>query len=147
MRKIAWLFLISSLCLTIACSSQNTTTSETSTDNKDTAGLAPPNNTSPPADADNTARNADTSTLAETATAQGESKVDIDITAAIRKAVLDDKALSVNAHNAKIITNNGVVTLRGPVKSEEEKRSIEAKARQVAGVTRVDNLLEVEKYP
>jgi len=53
----------------------------------------------------------------------------------------------VNAHNVKIMTSNGVVTLRGPVKSEDEKKSIEAKAKQVAGVTRVENLLEVEKNP
>jgi len=145
MRRLAWLLLVSSLCLTIACTNENKTTSDTTTENKDAAGLAP--STPPATDADNTARNADNSTLAETATAQGESKADIDITAAIRKAVVDDKALSVNAHNVKIITNNGIVALRGPVKSEEEKRSIEAKAKQVAGVTRVDNLLEVEKAP
>ena len=50
----------------------------------------------------------------------------------------------MNAHNVKIITSGGVVTLRGPVNSPQEKAAIEAKAKQVAGVTRVDNLLEVE---
>jgi osmotically-inducible protein OsmY len=80
-------------------------------------------------------------------TAQSETEADIQISAAIRKAVVDDKALSVNAHNVKITTANGLVTLRGPVKSEQEKSSIESKAKQVAGVTRVDNLLEVEKAP
>ena len=58
---------------------------------------------------------------------------------------MDDKALSVNAHNVKIMTSSGVVTLRGPVKSDAEKQSIESKAKQVAGVTSVNNLLEVEQ--
>ena len=53
-------------------------------------------------------------------------------------------SLSTNAHNVKIVTSAGTVTLRGPVKSTEEKATIEAKAKQVAGVTRVDNLLEIE---
>ena len=51
--------------------------------------------------------------------------------------------MSVNAHNVKIITKNGVVTLRGPVKSPEEKDTIAAKAKQVAGVKNVDNQLEI----
>lgn len=145
MRKIVWMLLISSLCLTIACSNEPSS-SETTTTATDSKGLS--ESTPPEAkDADNTARNAENSTAGETATAQSESKADIEITAAIRKAVVDDKALSVNAHNVKIITANGVVTLRGPVKNEEEKRAVEAKAKQVAGVTQVNNLLEVEKNP
>jgi osmotically-inducible protein OsmY len=58
-----------------------------------------------------------------------------------------DDSLSSNAHNVKIITNGGVVTLRGPVKSVEEKATVEAKARQVAGVVRVDSFLEIEANP
>ena len=54
-----------------------------------------------------------------------------------------DKSLSTNAHNVKIITTDGVVTLRGPVKSAAEKATIAAKAQQVAGVSRVDNQLEI----
>ena len=54
-----------------------------------------------------------------------------------------DKSLSTNAHNVKIITTGGVVTLRGPVKSAAEKDTIGAKAQQTAGVTRVDNQLEI----
>ena len=68
---------------------------------------------------------------------------DLAITQAIRKAVVADKALSTNAHNVKIITANGVVTLRGPVSSPEEKETIAAKAKQVAGVKSVDNKLEI----
>ena len=144
MRRIVGLLLVSSLCVMFGCSNQPSTTEPSSKEKE----AAPAPSTPPPAaDADNTARNADTSVLAETPTSQSESKADIDTTAAIRKAVVDDKALSVNAHNVKIMTSNGVVTLRGPVKSEDEKKSIEAKAKQVAGVTRVENLLEVEKNP
>lgn len=68
---------------------------------------------------------------------------DLKLTQSIRKAVVADDSLSVNAHNVKIITQGGVVTLRGPVKNEDEKRKIEEKARAVSGVTRVDNLLEI----
>ena len=74
---------------------------------------------------------------------QSNSKSDMAITQEVRKAVVADKALSTNAHNVKIITKNGVVTLRGPVKSPEEKDTIAAKAKQVAGVKNVDNQLEI----
>jgi hyperosmotically inducible protein len=74
---------------------------------------------------------------------QSENEVDRTITQNIRRAVTADDSLSTNAKNVKIITNDGTVTLRGPVKSEKEKAEIEAKAKQVAGVKRVDNQLEV----
>lgn len=70
---------------------------------------------------------------------------DRDITAAIRRAVVGDKALSFTAKNVKIITVGGKVTLRGPVKSDEEKSAIEAKAKATTGVSAVDNQLEVKK--
>jgi len=70
---------------------------------------------------------------------------DRDITAAIRRAVVADKALSFTAKNVKIITVGGKVTLRGPVKSDEEKSSIEQKAKAATGVSDVDNQLEVKK--
>ena len=53
-------------------------------------------------------------------------------------------ALSMNAHNVKIITTDGVVTLRGPVKSPQEKTAVGAVAQRASGVKRVDNQLEVE---
>ena len=96
-------------------------------------------------DADNTERNVrdrDSKTL--TPMDQSENKADRTITQRIRKAVVADHSLSTNAKNVKIITNNGVVTLRGPVKSEHEKTKIVAKAQQAAGVTKVDDQLEVE---
>ena len=70
---------------------------------------------------------------------------DRDITAAIRRSVVGDKALSFNAKNVKIITVGGKVTLRGPVKSDDEKAAIESKAKSTAGVSAVDNQLEVKK--
>ncbi len=65
------------------------------------------------------------------------------ITQKIRKAVHEDNSLSTYAHNVKIITQDGKVTLRGPVRSEDEKSNIEAKAVAVAGQGNVTNQLEV----
>jgi osmotically-inducible protein OsmY len=93
---------------------------------------------------DNTARNAaDQNEGAKTAGDQSENEQDRQITQEVRKAVTADDSLSTDAKNVKIITNDGIVTLRGPVKSAKEKSDIEAKAKQVAGVKRVDNQLEV----
>ena len=96
-------------------------------------------------DADDTARNVrDRGDKTLTPMDQGGSAADRDISAAVRKAVVEDAALSTNAHNVKIITVDGVVTLRGPVKSAAEKASIVAKAQKTSGVKRVDNQLEIE---
>jgi hyperosmotically inducible protein len=96
-------------------------------------------------DADNTARNSrDRDGATQTAGDQAENETDRTISANVREAVVADNGLSMNAHNVKIVTSGGTVTLRGPVKSSEEKAAIESKAKQVAGVTRVDNLLEIE---
>lgn len=93
---------------------------------------------------DNSGKNVrDRNPAAVTAGDQSNDKSDLTITQQIRKAVMADKALSTNAQNVKIITAEGVVTLRGPVKSADEKASIAEKAKQVAGVTRVDNQLEI----
>lgn len=70
---------------------------------------------------------------------------DRDITAAIRRSVVADGALSFTAKNVKIIVSGGKVTLRGPVKSDAERSSIEAKAKSASGVSEVDNQLEVKK--
>jgi len=83
---------------------------------------------------------------AKTPIDQNENQVDIDITANIRKQVVATE-MSVNAQNVKIITQDGKVTLRGPVKSAEEKQKIESIALSVAGADKVDNQLEVEVQP
>jgi len=106
----------------------------------DTTTTAPSAQTAP----DNTGRNArdrDGSTL--TPGDQSESKADLDLTQRIRRAVVADKSLSTTGHNIKIITVNGTVTLRGPVKSEKEREKIVAQARKLAGKKQVENELEV----
>lgn len=89
---------------------------------------------------DNTKRNKDQSATADQ---QKMNPADRETTQKIRKAIMDDKSLSTYAHNVKIITRNGKVTLRGPVRSEDEKHAIEAKAADVAGAENVTNDLEV----
>jgi osmotically-inducible protein OsmY len=69
---------------------------------------------------------------------------DRDITQQIRRAIMKDKTLSTYAHNVKIITQNGQVTLKGPVRSDDEKRAIEAKAAQIAGEDKVTSELDIK---
>ena len=71
-------------------------------------------------------------------------KKDIKITTKIRKALIKDKSLSVNAHNIKIITSNRLVTLRGIVEYAGESLAIEKIAKKTRGVLRVDNQLEIK---
>lgn len=86
-------------------------------------------------------RDASDSTL--TPLNQGNSKADIALTRKIRRAVYRDKTLSTSAHNIKIITWEGKVTLRGPVKTESEKSRIVAKASEIAGSSAVVDQLEI----
>jgi hyperosmotically inducible periplasmic protein len=62
----------------------------------------------------------------------------------IRKALMSDKSLSTYAHNVKVICTNGRVTLKGPVRSEEEKQTVETKATEIAGTGNVVNELSVK---
>lgn len=68
-----------------------------------------------------------------TADQQKMNKADRDLTAQIRKSIMADKSLSTYAHNIKVISQDGVVTLKGPVHSDDEKKAIVAKAVEVAG--------------
>ena len=100
-----------------------------------------------PPDADNTGKNVrDREDRTLTPMDQSNKKEDIDVTANIRKALMDDGSLSTNARNVKIITRDGVVTLRGPVDTEQEKVAIARTAQSVAGVRRVDNQLEIDTH-
>jgi hyperosmotically inducible protein len=74
---------------------------------------------------------------------QSESEADRTISQNIRHAIVTDQSVSTNGKNVKIITVDGAVTLRGPVRGEKEKTNIGAKAQQVIGVTTVDNQLEI----
>ncbi|UFS71476.1 BON domain-containing protein [Geomonas sp. RF6] len=78
-----------------------------------------------------------------TADQQKENPADRKMTQQIRKAITKNKSLSTKAHNVKIITRGGQVSLRGPVKSEEEKQIVEQAATQVAGEGKVTNELTV----
>jgi len=96
------------------------------------------------APADNTKKNErDSDSATKTPLDQGGSEADRTMTAEIRKGVVGADGLSMNAKNVKIITKDGLVTLRGPVKSEDEKNKIASIATDVAGVKRVDNQLEI----
>jgi len=75
---------------------------------------------------------------------QKENRSDRDITQQIRQEILKDKSLSTYAHNVKIITQNGMVTLKGPVRSEDEKKTVEAKASEVAGENKVTSELDIK---
>lgn len=117
-------------------------------DRRDTTVAAEHRDAANAPDVDNTKRNArdaDGHTL--TPLDQGESEADRTITQQIRKQVVGKDDFSVNAKNVKIITADGVVTLRGPVKSPEEKATIASFAAKTAGVKRVDNQLEIERNP
>ena len=93
---------------------------------------------------DNSGRNVrDADGTTKTSGDQSESEADRTITQNVRQAVTADDSISTNGKNVKIITVDGTVTLRGPVKSEQEKTNIAAKAQQIAGVKQVDNQLEI----
>ena len=94
--------------------------------------------------ADNTAKNErDASGETQTSGDQSNSPEDIKITADIRRAIVAEKSLSMTAKNVKIITVNGMVTLRGPVNTAEEKAMIAKLAHSAAGKAKIDNQLEV----
>jgi hyperosmotically inducible protein len=99
----------------------------------------------PPA-SDNTKTNArDRQPSAVTADQQKNNKIDLETTRQIRKALMDDKSLSTYAHNVKVVTRGGKVTLKGPVRSEEERQTVAAKAAEVAGAGNVTNQLSIAK--
>lgn len=75
---------------------------------------------------------------------QLENESDRKITQSLRKALKSDDTLSANAKNIKIITKNGVVTLRGVVDSIQEKNTIDDLINQVRGIRRVDDQLDVK---
>jgi len=95
--------------------------------------------------ADNTAiTQRDQNANEATADRQKENRSERDITQRIRKGIMLDKSLSTYAHNVKIVTQNGQVTLKGPVRSEDEKRAVEAKAAEVVGENKVTSQLDIK---
>lgn len=82
---------------------------------------------------------------APTADQQKNNVADRDLTKRIRQSIMSDKSLSTYAHNVKVISQNGLVTLKGPVRSEDEKAAIEAKALEVVGdKTKISNQMSVK---
>jgi hyperosmotically inducible periplasmic protein len=95
--------------------------------------------------ADNTKQNSsEQNKNTETAEKQSNSKDDLALTQKIRQAVMKDGSLSMNAKNVKIIAQDGKITLKGPVDSQQEKDTIGAAAGEIAGKDKVDNQLEVK---
>jgi osmotically-inducible protein OsmY len=78
-----------------------------------------------------------------TADQQKMNDSDRELTRKIRRSIMDDKSLSTYAHNVKVISQNGSVTLKGPVRSEDEKSALEAKAVAIAGSGKIINELSV----
>jgi len=106
------------------------------------AALAEDNEKTKP---DNTVTNdRDRSGETKTSGDQSNSSADLKITQAIRQALMKDRELSTTAKNIKVITANGQVTLRGPVKSAQEKAKIDQIAKSAAGGAQVDDQLDVE---
>jgi hyperosmotically inducible protein len=94
--------------------------------------------------ADNTKVNTrDRAKDAVTADQQKENAGDRELTQKIRQSLMKDKGLSTYAHNVKVIAQDGQVTLKGPVRSDEESRTVEAKATEVAGAGHVTNQMSV----
>jgi hyperosmotically inducible periplasmic protein len=106
------------------------------------AGAQDSNQTTAP---DNTKVNQrDRNSAEPTADQQKMNPADRETTRQIRQALTKDKSISTYGHNVKVITQNGMVTLKGPVRSDEEKQSIEAKAKEIAGPDKVTDELEVK---
>jgi hyperosmotically inducible protein len=95
---------------------------------------------------DNTETNVrDRSGETQTSGDQSNSSADLKITQAIRQALIKDGELSTTAKNIKVITANGQVTLRGPVKTVQEKAKVDQIARSAAGGAQIDNQLDVKE--
>jgi hyperosmotically inducible periplasmic protein len=96
-------------------------------------------------DAENTKQNSsEQNKNTENAEKQSNSKDDLALTQKVRQAVMKDGSLSMNAKNVKIIAQDGKITLKGPVDSQQEKDTIGTKAGEIAGKNKIDNQLEVK---
>ncbi len=105
-------------------------------------GQSAPSSSTSSTQQDNSARN---KSQRKTAEQQSEGSSDRQTTAKIRRAIVGDKSLSTYGHNVKIITQSGAVTLKGPVHSEEEKKTITSKAAEIVGQDKVTDQLTVKQ--
>lgn len=139
---MAALLTISTACLLTACGDRSVKYEGNPAD----APPASSRNAEAPVQPDNTGVNTrDVNSENPTAADQSETPADRDMTQRIRQAVVADDSLSIGAQNVKIITIAGRVTLRGPVSTDAEKMTIERKAIEIAGATKVDNQIEVKR--
>jgi hyperosmotically inducible periplasmic protein len=151
MKKILPIAAIAAGLFAAGCSPSNsnqgssgTTTSETSA-SQGSSGSQDSSAAISDKQPDNTGVNKrDRNDQALTSGDQANNEADREITRNIRRAITKNDQLSTTAKNIKIITANGKTTLRGPVKSEQEKEQILAAAKGVQGVGEVDNQLEVK---
>ena len=90
---------------------------------------------------DNTKANAQADQ--NTADKQSNAASDRALTQQVRKAIMQDKSMSTYAHNLKVVTQNGQVTLSGPVRTDEEKQAIVQKAAEIAGQDRIVDQISV----
>jgi hyperosmotically inducible periplasmic protein len=140
-RNVSRMLLVAPLVLLAAACNKDSAVDTTHTTGATTQAPATPQ--TPPVAYDNTGRNAQDQSGALTPMDQGNSEPDLSTTQMIRKAIIDDEALSAEAKNVKIITNGGVVTLRGPVDSEAERGKIELMARTILGSDRVVDQIDI----
>jgi len=128
--------LVAAACVFAACSDANRDVGDVS---------AGPDPVMAESDVDNSGRNVrDRGDRTLTPTDQSNSAPDVELTQTIRKGITSDDTMSMQARNIKVITQQGVVTLRGVVVSSEEKAAIEA-ISQRAGARRIDNQLEIDR--
>ncbi len=128
-RVCCWSFLLISLLL-LGCAAVTLA--------QDSAGQSAPAS-------DNTKTNQrDRNPNEPTADQQSNNRSDREIAQQVRQAIIADKTFSTYAHNVKVIAQNGQVTLKGPVRSDDEKRAVEAKAAAIAGDGKVTSELTVE---
>jgi hyperosmotically inducible protein len=147
-RNLRLLMVVTPLLALGACTRDNPTDTTRTTGGALPAPATPAPATPAPATPlpnDNTSRNAEDQSGAGALTPidQGSSEADLDTTQQIRKAIMDDDSLSIDAKNVKILTNGGVVTLRGPVRSESERAKLELAARKSVGSDRLIDELEI----
>ena len=128
--------VVTSLCVAALAVTTAAAAQQTSSSTADAPTAAPANNTA--------VNTRDRSSQSMTPFDQPNDKADIKLAAAVRQAIFKDKSLSMSAHNLKLVAARGVVTLRGPVKDAAEKSKVESLVKGVAGVTSVDNQLDVK---
>ena len=130
------LLIVTSLCVMSLAVASTASAQQSSSSTASSAPMSSPTDTA--------INKRDRSSQTKTSFNQPNDKADIKVAAAVRRAIVKDKSLSMSAHNLKLIAAQGVVTLRGPVKNADEKSRVESIVKNVAGVSSVDNQLDVK---